>query len=141
METPLPDADPNHTVDADVGASAVRRNRANTTALQKDPLVGLSNANIESDARSLAQSWELDEYADAFAKGALLAKVQDDDYGFEALIEINDEEKAFLRFEVEHANKSLPVVQWLQAALCALCAVVQGMDQTIINGAQVCTRP
>lgn len=111
--------------------------RANTRTLQKDPLAGLTNAELKDDARRLAQAWSLESHMDAFEKGALLAKVQNDDYGFDALEELNTDERDFLKFEVERTAWSLPLLQWLQAALCALCAIVQGMDQTIINGAQV----
>lgn len=56
--------------------------------------------------------------------------------GFEDVDELTDEDKAFLRFETENPWKSAPRRLYFLCALCAGCAIVQGMDQTVINGAQ-----
>lgn len=48
-----------------------------------------------------------------------------------------EEIKVALEKEITHPFRSPPRTLYFLCALCAGCAIVQGMDQTIINGAQV----
>jgi hypothetical protein len=100
--------------------------------------MGMNDKDVMEDAASLAMRQGLGAIQDEFKMGALIAKsTLDNPDGFERLSNINDELMESLRHEQRSPYKSLPLMQYLLAALCAGCAIVQGMDQTIINGAQV----
>jgi hypothetical protein len=81
----------------------------------------------------------LTEYQDAFRKGALIARVQQRSDGFEHLSQLSEDEKGLLRHEMTH-RWSQPFMLYFLVILCAGSAIVQGMDQTAVNGAQVSHR-
>ena len=111
-------------------------------SLQKNPLEGMTDANIIADADAMVEAHNLETHLDAFRKGALLARVQSKEEGSHEDIDmLTAQEKEACKFEIEHKAKSLAKMQILQASLCAACAIVQGMDQTVINGAQVSLIP
>lgn len=108
-----------------------------TTAFLQNPLAHMSNAEIIADADVFVEANGLVEYRDVFRKGGLLAKTHNQADGFEKLTELTDDDKGVLRFEARNHWKSSPRKLYFLCALCAGCAIVQGMDQTVINGAQV----
>jgi hypothetical protein len=73
---------------------------------------------------------------DSFRKGALIARVGQRDDGFEYINILSEEEKDWLRHEATH-RWSQPFMLYFLVVLCAGSAIVQGMDQTAVNGAQV----
>ena len=108
-----------------------------TKSLEKNPLAGMSHGALLDDADRLVNTHGLQQYRVAFRKGALLASAQNNAESHESVDLLTLEEKEICQFEIDHRGKALARKQILQAALCAACAVVQGMDQTVINGAQV----
>lgn len=108
----------------------------NTDILQ-NPLEVMSNEEVIADADRFVEENGLAEHRQLFRRGCLAAKTQNMPNGFEGLDELTEADKAILRFETEHQWKSSPRKLYLLCALCAGCAIVQGMDQTVINGAQV----
>ena len=78
----------------------------------------------------------LGEFREAFRKGALVARINQRADGFEHVSALNDDDKAILRNEVTH-RWSQPFMLYFLVVLCAGSAIVQGMDQTSVNGAQV----
>lgn len=108
-----------------------------TTAVLQNPLANMTHAELVADAENFAQDKDLDSYRSWFSKGALLAKVINTPKGYEAVEGLTEEDKQLLRDEDEHRWKSQPKMLYFLCALCAGCAIVQGMDQTVINGAQV----
>lgn len=80
---------------------------------------------------------DLMSYREVLCKGGLVANAEDTPGGFELIEELTEADKAVLRFEQSAKWKSSPWMLYALCGLCAGCAVVQGMDQTVINGAQV----
>ena len=78
----------------------------------------------------------LGEYREAFRKGAMLARVYQRPNGFEYVDSVSEEEKEVLRREISK-RWSQPFMLYFLVVLCAGSAIVQGMDQTSVNGAQV----
>lgn len=78
----------------------------------------------------------LTEYRDEFQKGALIARTGQRDDGFEYVSRLSEDEKGLLRHEITH-RWDHPFMLYFLVVLCAGSAIVQGMDQTAVNGAQV----
>lgn len=105
-------------------------------ALLRNPLSGMSDEEVIRDADAFVESKGLQEYRGSFHKGALLARVQQREDGFEYVNSLTEEEKDILRYEKNH-RWSQPFRLYFLVVLCAGSAIVQGMDQTAVNGAQV----
>ena len=118
------------------GSTVTRQ--ASVAALLRNPLSGMSEQDILADADLFVESKGLQESRDAFRKGALLARVNQRADGFEYLSALSEEEKGFLRQEITN-RWSQPFMLYFLVVLCAGSAIVQGMDQTSVNGAQVST--
>ncbi|EEU39393.1 uncharacterized protein NECHADRAFT_43621 [Fusarium vanettenii 77-13-4] len=108
---------------------------APTTVLQ-NPLADMTEEELIADASGLCLQKGLLEHVDVFRKAALLAKVINVPQGFESIDALSEEDKEMLRYEETHRWKAQPKMLYFLCALCAGCAIVQGMDQTVINGAQ-----
>jgi hypothetical protein len=115
--------------------SALDNRRASTAALLRNPLAGLTTEEILKDVDSFVEQNGLQEYHDEFRKGALLAQVSNTPQAFEHIETISEEEKVVLRREETH-KWDQPFMLYFLCILCAGSAVVQGMDQTAVNGAQ-----
>ncbi|KAI6381352.1 hypothetical protein MCOR25_001283 [Pyricularia grisea] len=109
--------------------------KATVGALLKNPLAGMTDAQVIADADRFVEEKGLTEYREAFRKGAMLAKVQNNDTAFERLDIITEQEKETLRKEVKNRWHQ-PFMLYFLCSLCAGSAIVQGMDQTAVNGAQ-----
>jgi hypothetical protein len=116
------------------GSTATRK--ASVAALLRNPLVGMSESECIEDVDAFVDQRGLDEYRDAFRKGALLARVNQRADGFEYVDSVSEEEKEVLRKEI-NKRWSQPFMLYFLVVLCAGSAIVQGMDQTAVNGAQV----
>lgn len=113
-----------------------RERRMSATALLQNPLAGLTKEQILADVDSFVEQRGLAEHREEFRKGALLAQVNNQENGFEAVDMITEEEKEVLRKEQTHRWHQ-PFMLYFLCTLCAGSAIVQGMDQTAVNGAQV----
>ncbi|KAK7431352.1 hypothetical protein QQZ08_002123 [Neonectria magnoliae] len=129
MEAMVIVSHPEGSQNRDPGATA-------TTALLQNPLGHMSHDEIVADVDAFVIEKGLSDYRDVFRKGALLAKVHNSPTGFEAIDELSNADKELLRYENAHRWSSQPKMLYFLCALCAGCAIVQGMDQTVINGAQ-----
>lgn len=114
--------------------SAARK--ASVAALLRNPLAGMSEEEVLRDVDAWVNEKGLTEYQDEFQKGALIARVGQRDDGFEYVNQLNDDEKSLLRHEMTH-RWDHPFMLYFLVVLCAGSAIVQGMDQTAVNGAQV----
>jgi len=103
----------------------------------RNPLVGQTEEQILADVETWCTEKGLSADLDSFRKGALIARVGQRDDGFEYVKELSEEEKEWLRHEMSH-RWSQPKMLYFLVVLCAGSAIVQGMDQTAVNGAQVC---
>lgn len=123
-----------HTENATRRESAVRQ--ASVAAKLHNPLAGLSVEAVIADVDAWVVEKGLQEHQDAFRKGALIARVGQREDGFEYVDQLSEEEKDVLRYEITH-RWSHPFMLYFLVVLCAGSAIVQGMDQTAVNGAQV----
>jgi len=110
--------------------------QASVAAKLRNPLAGLSEEQVIADVDAWCVEKGLQEHQDAFRKGALIARVGQRDDGFEYVSQLSTEEKDLLRYELNH-RWSQPFMLYFLVVLCAGSAIVQGMDQTAVNGAQV----
>ncbi|EKG11171.1 Sugar/inositol transporter [Macrophomina phaseolina MS6] len=110
--------------------------RPSVAALLRNPLAGRTEEDVLAEVDAWVEEKGLQDSRDAFRKGALLARVQQRDDGFESVSALSEEEKGLLRHEVNH-RWSQPFMLYFLVVLCAGSAIVQGMDQTSVNGAQL----
>ncbi|KAI8584426.1 hypothetical protein K450DRAFT_267769 [Umbelopsis ramanniana AG] len=97
------------------------------------PLVVKSEKEVLDVATNIINQNGLEEYEDVIKRGALLANDPDN---WESRTDITEEEKEVLRREVTHRWHQ-PAQMYFLAAVGAMAAVVQGMDETVVNGAQL----
>lgn len=109
--------------------------RASVAALMRNPLSGMTEEDVIRDVDAFVEARGLTNERDAFRKGALLARVSQRPTGFESVSQLSEEEKGWLRHEIDH-RWSQPFMLYFLVILCAGSAIVQGMDQTSVNGAQ-----
>ncbi|GME61081.1 Sugar/inositol transporter [Neofusicoccum parvum] len=105
-------------------------------ALLRNPLAGRTEEDVLAEVDEWVEEKGLQDSREAFRKGALLARVQQRDDGFESVSALSDSEKDLLRHEIKH-RWSQPFMLYFLVILCAGSAIVQGMDQTAVNGAQI----
>ncbi|KAF2089913.1 hypothetical protein K490DRAFT_36088 [Saccharata proteae CBS 121410] len=127
---------------ASTGAiSAADRARRNANAKLANPLNGYSRAQLERMGKEYCMEHALvdPDTIRAFQRGAVLAQ---DPLCYERLgpDAFTDDELKVL--ENEFASKwSQPKLLYLVIILCSTCAAVQGMDETVVNGAQLFYAP
>ncbi|KAL5435013.1 hypothetical protein PMIN07_006721 [Paraphaeosphaeria minitans] len=118
-------------------ASAASANRQASVATKlRNPLAGMTEQEVLHDVDVWVEEKGLSEYRDEFQKGALVARLGQREDGFEYVTQLNDEERALLRHETTH-RWDHPFMLYFLVVLCAGSAIVQGMDQTAVNGAQI----
>lgn len=110
--------------------------KASVAAKLRNPLAGFDEDQVIADVDAWCIEKGLHRHQDAFRKGALIARVGQRDDGFEYVNQLSLEEKDILRHEITH-RWSQPFMLYFLVVLCAGSAIVQGMDQTAVNGAQV----
>ncbi|KAJ8468921.1 hypothetical protein ONZ45_g17067 [Pleurotus djamor] len=105
----------------------------NVNAKLANPLAGIPHEQLMDDAEAFAKSHGLAELSDVFRKAALVAQ---DPLAFESLPQLSEEDKECLRRELTH-RWDQPKMLYYLVVLCSVAAAVQGMDETVINGAQL----
>ena len=120
-----------------VAASAAERARRNINAKLANPLSGYSYHELRRMGRAYAYEHAIAEKEDvrAFEIGACLAKNPEDVTKAREL-GCTEEEIAVLEKEIS-SRWSQPWTLYLVIMLCSTCAAVQGMDETVVNGAQL----
>jgi hypothetical protein len=108
---------------------------ASVAAKLTNPLTGMSEEQILADVDVFVDTHGLSHEKEIFRKGALLSRVAQRENGFETVHQLSEDEKALLRRETTH-RWSQPFQLYFLVILCAGSAIVQGMDQTAVNGAQ-----
>ncbi|KAI0768833.1 hypothetical protein BD413DRAFT_96037 [Trametes elegans] len=98
-----------------------------------NPLTGIPHDQLMEDAAAFAKKHGLDHLEQEFRKGALVAQ---DPTAFESLTQLDEEDKAVLRRELTH-RWDQPWQLYFLVILCSLSAAVQGMDESVINGANL----
>lgn len=111
--------------------------QSSVAAKLRNPLVGMTEEEVLRDVDSFIESHGLQDSREAFHKGALMARVtqRSPETGFHQISALSEEEKSWLQEEVDHRWRQ-PFALYFLVVLCAGSAIVQGMDQTAVNGAQ-----
>ena len=111
--------------------------RPRTLSVSMNPLAEMTEAQVLRDVDVFVERHGLRFARAAFRKGSLAALTQHIPSGFERMTQLSVEDKMLLRYEDRNIWQSNPLQLYLLCGLCAGCAIVQGADQTVINGAQV----
>ncbi|KAI5856005.1 hypothetical protein BZA05DRAFT_442672 [Tricharina praecox] len=98
-----------------------------------NPLAGMSLEQLQEMGAKYARENGMEEYEMEFRKGAMLAQDRD---AFETIPLLTDEERDILRREVTH-RWSHPMALYHMVIMCSVAAAVQGMDESVINGANL----
>ncbi|MCJ1372883.1 hypothetical protein MMC20_004109 [Loxospora ochrophaea] len=115
--------------------SAADRARRNANAKLANPLAGYSHAELRAMGAEYVNKYQIGDEDDirAFEIGACLAQ---DPTKYDSIQGVTVEEADVLR--KEFVNRwSQPKLMYLVIILCSTCAAVQGMDETVVNGAQI----
>ncbi|KAK1229186.1 hypothetical protein PQX77_007758 [Marasmius sp. AFHP31] len=105
----------------------------NLNAKLANPLAGIPRNELVEQAKAFAQKFDLEDLSEYIQKGALVAQ---DPTAFEELTELDEADKEALRREVTH-KWSQPKTLYYLVVLCSMAACVQGMDEAVINGANI----
>lgn len=128
-----------HTENAHRGSIASQGRKMSVAAKLRNPLAGVTEEQVLADVEAWCTEKGLTQDLDSFRKGALIARVGQREDGYEYVNILSEEEKSWLRHETTH-RWSQPFMLYFLVVLCAGSAIVQGMDQTAVNGAQVCAQ-
>jgi hypothetical protein len=102
------------------------------SAAFENPLAGVSREQLLADVDAFCKDHGLSEFTADFRKGALVAQRPDD---VDRIIELDDSDREALRREHTHRWRQ-PFMLWWLVIMCSMAAAVQGMDETVNNGAQ-----
>ncbi|KAK7035227.1 hypothetical protein VNI00_011994 [Paramarasmius palmivorus] len=105
----------------------------NVNAKLANPLSGVPHERLIEEAKVFAETHGMEDLVLDFQKGALVAQ---DPTMFETLSMLTEEDKEVLRRETTH-RWSHPVTLYYLVVLCSMAAAVQGMDEAVINGANI----
>ncbi|EGN94806.1 hypothetical protein SERLA73DRAFT_187864 [Serpula lacrymans var. lacrymans S7.3] len=106
---------------------------ASASAKLANPLRGIPYNQLMTDVEIFAQERGLEDIVDELKKGALVAQ---DPTALDHHDAFTEEDKRVLRMEVTHKwtqTKSL----YYMVFMSSMAAAVQGMDEAVINGAQI----
>lgn len=95
----------------------------------KNPLTGIPRAQLLSDVEEFAEEKDMTDISDLLKKGALVAQ---DPASFEAVHELDEDEKIALRREITH-KWSQPRVLYVTIILCSIGAAVQYVRYALLN--------
>ncbi|KAF4976015.1 hypothetical protein FZEAL_7271 [Fusarium zealandicum] len=115
--------------------NATGERQVSKAALLRNPLVGLSRQELLADVDAFVNEKGLFDHREDFRKGALVAQVNNQAGAFEKVDLLDEDDRAILRKEETHRWHQ-PFMLYFLCSLCAGSAIVQGMDQTTVNGAQ-----
>ena len=131
----------NHSVSESRRESAIAQEklRSNVNAKLANPLAYETPQGLRRKGRAYAKKHFLGDEEDirAFELGAVLAQ---DPAKWDKVDGLTLEERAVLEKEMK-SRWSQPKLMYLVIVLCSTCAAVQGMDETVVNGAQVFYKP
>ena len=108
-----------------------------TNAVLDNPLAIKPKDELIRDVEEYVRLHQLEEYREEFIKGALVAQ---NPSNTDSISELTEEDRQTLRYEVEHKWKQPKTLYYL-VILVSMCAIIQGMDETVVNGAQIFYQP
>ncbi|KAI7938352.1 hypothetical protein MJO28_015272 [Puccinia striiformis f. sp. tritici] len=98
-----------------------------------NPLAGLTTLELIDEAEEFCLKYSLMEHVHSFRRGAILAADPSD---LDRLPEITDDERQWVSFESTRQWKQ-PMTMFYIAVISSMAAIVQGMDEAVVNGAQI----
>ena len=104
----------------------------NLSAAFENPLAGIPKEELMHNVDTFCRDNNLMDYVDTFRKGALVAQ---NPRATASMTELSDEDRIVLDREQTHRWSQPFTLYWL-VIMCSLAAAVQGMDETVNNGAQ-----
>ncbi|KAJ7594734.1 hypothetical protein C8J56DRAFT_927513 [Mycena floridula] len=117
----------------DSNSASTPSSSENINAKLANPLAGLSYDQLIADGEKFAKEHELGHLSAVFSKAALVAQ---DPTAFESIPLLDEDDKIALRREID-SPWDQPKILYYTVALCSMGAIVQGMDETVINGANL----
>ncbi|OAG38845.1 hypothetical protein AYO21_06876 [Fonsecaea monophora] len=102
------------------------------SAAFENPLSNTPKEKLLEDVELFCRDNNLMEYIDSFRKGALVAQSPN---AIDNIAELSSEDREVLQREHTHRWSQPFTLYWL-VVMCSLAAAVQGMDETVNNGAQ-----
>jgi hypothetical protein len=102
------------------------------SAAFENPLANIPREQLFAEVDDFVQKYELNEFREDFIKGALVAQ---NPKGYAGFAELNDDDRRVLEREHTHRWDQTFTLWWL-VIMCSMAAAVQGMDETVNNGAQ-----
>jgi hypothetical protein len=112
-----------------------RKRRLEASAKLENPLAGLSPEQLAQRGEDFCRQHGITDEDDvrAFRLGAMIAGNMNK---YDTIDGLTDREKEVLDREITH-KWSNPTMLYAVITICSLCAAVQGMDETVVNGAQI----
>ncbi|KAI0147834.1 sugar transporter-domain-containing protein [Xylariaceae sp. FL1272] len=112
-----------------------QRKRLEASAKLENPLAGLSAQQLGQRGQEFCHKHGITDEDDlrAFRLGAMIAGNMNK---YDTVEGLTDREREVLDKEVTH-KWSNPNMLYAVIVICSLCAAVQGMDETVVNGAQI----
>ncbi|KAI1754741.1 hypothetical protein F4782DRAFT_491366 [Xylaria castorea] len=112
-----------------------QRKRLEASAKLENPLAGLSPEQLAQRGEDFCKQHGLTDEEDirAFRLGAMIAGNMNK---YDTIEDLTSREREVLDKEITH-KWSNPRMLYAVITICSLCAAVQGMDETVINGAQI----
>ncbi|KAI1147224.1 hypothetical protein F4825DRAFT_158229 [Nemania diffusa] len=112
-----------------------QRKRLEASAQLENPLAGLSPEQLAQRGEDFCKKHGLADEEDlrAFRLGAMIAGNMNK---YDTIDGLTDREREVLDKEITH-KWSNPTMLYAVITICSLCAAVQGMDETVVNGAQI----
>lgn len=106
---------------------------AEISAKLENPLAGLTIEELEVEAEQFCNANGLVDQIDNFKRGAILAA---DPQNLDRVPYLTPEEREFIDAEKTHKWRQ-PMIMYYVAVLSSMAAIVQGMDEAVVNGAQI----
>ncbi|KAK4083366.1 hypothetical protein Purlil1_10777 [Purpureocillium lilacinum] len=107
-------------------------NMENLSAIMENPLKRRSKEELIADVDEFCRRFNLTDFTDDFRKGALVAQNPEQ---FASIPELSPDDRNIIEREHTHRWSQPFMLYWL-CVMCSLAAAVQGMDETVNNGAQ-----
>ncbi|GAA6050068.1 hypothetical protein NBRC10513_001374 [Rhodotorula toruloides] len=117
----------------EVGSGTGMEARKRENQLLANPLMNKSESELCRGVDEFVERTGMTDIRELLYRAALVAQ---DRHNFERLHQLSEEEKVFLREEKTHKWRQTKTLYW-QIFMCSMGAVVQGMDETVINGANL----
>ncbi|KAK7707714.1 hypothetical protein SLS57_009229 [Botryosphaeria dothidea] len=106
--------------------------RGHLNAVFENPLANVPREQLMRDVEEFCHKFDLMDHVDLMKQGALVAQ---NPSSYQDMPEISDEDKMYLEREKTHKWDQPWQLYWL-VSMSSLAAAVQGMDETVNNGAQ-----